>query len=59
MYKLVTESNRPVILCAGNLEAKIEFYSLDSAQAPVSKHPAIIRVCCVNSQAKRYDRRMP
>lgn len=33
MYKLVTESNRPVIPCAGNLEPKIEFYSLDSVQA--------------------------
>ena len=30
MYKLVTESNRPAFLRSGNLEAKIENYSLDS-----------------------------
>lgn len=37
MYKLVTESNRPAFPCAGNLEPKIEFYSLDS-------FPAITRI---------------
>ena len=45
MYKLVTESNRPAIPCAGNLEPKIEFYSLDSVQA-VTRIPDSSGVLC-------------
>lgn len=44
MYKLVAESNRPACPRSGNLEAKIEIYSLDSA--PGFGRPApVVRRC--------------
>lgn len=40
MYKLVTESNRAAFPRSGNLEAKNEFYSLDSVQRAGRSVPA-------------------
>ena len=44
MYKLVTESNRPACPRSGNLEAKIEIYSLDSVPG-VGRPAPVVRRC--------------
>lgn len=52
--KLVTENKRPACPCAGNLEVKNEFYSLDCVQR-VPWSVSIGRVCSTRFRATVYE----